>query len=172
MDRPVPDDEVDAILADWRRQRPDLDPSPMGVFGRIARVAALSRIGLTEMLAAHDLTPASFDVLANLRRSDPPHRKTPSQLASSSMMSTGGMTFRVDKLEEAGLVIREPSADDRRVVQVRLTEVGIELMDRVIEVHLDREAALLAGFGRGERAELSALLSRLEAAFDRAQPAD
>ena len=76
----------------------------MGVFGRIARVAARSQADLTDVLSVYDLTPASFDVLANLRRSDPPHRKTPGELAESSMMSTGGMTFRVDKLTEADLV--------------------------------------------------------------------
>lgn len=155
-------DEVERILADWRRQRPDLDPSPMGVFGRIARVAARSQADLTDVLSVYDLTPASFDVLANLRRSDPPHRKTPGELAASSMMSTGGMTFRVDKLTEADLVVREPSADDRRVVYVRLTDKGQAVIDEVIEVHLARKAKLLADFDRGELDELAASLAKLD----------
>lgn len=139
----------------------------MGVFGRIARVAARSQTDLTEVLGAYSLTPASFDVLANLRRSDPPHRKTPGELAASSMVSTGGMTFRVDKLEEAGLVVREPSADDRRVVYVRLTDSGRTLMDEVIEAHLARKAELLASFDRSELDALAALLAKLDTDWSR-----
>ncbi len=156
------DDEVEGILADWRRQRPDLDPSPMGIFGRIARLAARSQADLTEVLSAYSLTPSSFDVLANLRRSGPPHRKTPGELAASSMMSTGGMTFRVDKLEDAGLVVRMPSDDDRRVVHVQLTEQGHALMDEVIVAHLDRKAELLAIFDRDELDAFAALLAKLD----------
>ena len=155
-------DEVERILADWRRQRPDLDPSPMGVFGRIARVAARSQADLTAVLGVYSLTPASFDVLANLRRSDPPHRKTPGELAASSMMSTGGMTFRVDKLEDAGLVVREPAPHDRRVVYVQLTDAGRTLMDEVIEVHLARKAELLADFDPEELATVASLLAKLD----------
>ena len=155
-------DEVDRILQDWRHQRPDLDPSPMGVFGRIARLAARNRQSLTQMLSGYDLTPASFDVLANLRRSEPPHRKTPTELASSSMMSTGGMTFRVDKLESAGLVKRFPRGDDRRTIQVELTKKGRVLIDRVIEAHLERERAMLETFDADEIDALARLLARLE----------
>ncbi len=155
-------DEVDTILDDWRRQRPDLDPSPMGVFGRIARLAARQRADLTLMLVDFDLTPASFDVLANLRRSDPPHCKTPTALASSSMMSTGGMTFRIDKLEESGLVARQHSPDDRRVVEVSLTSRGKAVIDEVIEVHLDRERSLLAAMSAKQTDDLSRLLALAE----------
>ncbi len=155
-------DEVDRILDDWRLRRPDLDPSPMGVFGRIARLAARNRQSLTKMLSGYDLTPASFDVLANLRRSEPPHRKTPTELASSSMMSTGGMTFRVDKLESSGLVKRFPSEDDRRTIQVELTKKGRDLIDQVIEVHLERERSALEAFKADEIATMARLLARLE----------
>ena len=162
-------DEVEQILDDWRRQRPDLDPSPMGVFGRIARLAARQRADLTAMLIEFELTPASFDVLANLRRSEPPHRKTPTELASSSMMSPGGMTFRIDKLEEARLVTREHSPDDRRVVHVELTPNGKALIDEVIEAHLDRERSLLASMSDLQTDELSRLLALLELSINDAR---
>lgn len=162
MPSPSENDEVDKILDDWRRQRPDLDPSPMGVFGRIARVAARQRADLTTMLDEFGLTPASFDVLANLRRSDPPHCKTPTELASSSMMSTGGMTFRIDKLEEEGLVVRKQSPDDRRVVEVSLTSRGKKVIDKVIDVHLTRERLLLAEMDHEQVEGLSTLLAKLE----------
>lgn len=156
-------DAVDRILDEWGRQRPDLDPSPMGVFGRVARIAALKRAHLTELSSRYGLTPASFDVLANLRRSEPPHSKTPTELAASSMMSTGGMTFRVDKLEAAGLVQRSPSRADRRVVEVKLTPEGKQLMDIVIAEHLQAEEELLRGLSRSERDTLAKLLSNVEA---------
>lgn len=163
------DDEVERILADWRRHRPDLDPSPMGIFGRIARIAARQRADLNQMLVEYDLTVASFDVLANLRRSDPPHRKTPTELASSSMMSTGGMTFRIDKLEDAGLVSRHHSPDDRRVVYVQLTTAGCTLIDRVMEAHLDRERSLLASISNEDADQLASLLAAVEGSISDAR---
>lgn len=155
-------DDVDNILADWRRQRPDLDPTAMGVFGRLLRLSAMSQIDLSRMLDEHDLTLPSFDVLANLRRSEPPHSKTPSDLATSSMMSTGGMTFRIDRLEQQGLVRRTRSATDRRVVHVQLTDRGIELMDDLIERHMARKTELLSGLSDAEANRLTKLLAKLE----------
>lgn len=156
------DDEVERILEDWRRHRPDLDPSPMGVFGRIARIAARQRADLNNMLIDDDLTAASFDVLASLRRSEPPHRKTPTELASSSMMSTGGMTFRIDKLEASGFISRHNSPEDRRVVYVQLTDAGRDLIDRVMEAHLDRERSLLASVSGADVEQLAKLLALVE----------
>lgn len=161
-------DEVQRILEGWTRQRPDLDPSPMGIFGRIARLAARSRADLTAWLLDYELTPAGFDVLANLRRHGPDFSKSPSELATSSMMSTGGMTFRIDKLEDAGLVVRTPSPDDRRAVVVTLTERGKSLIDQVIEIHLARQASLLERFDSSDRAAFATLLARLENEWVRA----
>ncbi len=137
----------------------------MGIFGRIARIAIRQRADLNDMLVDYDLTVASFDVLASLRRSDPPHRKTPTALASSSMMSTGGMTFRIDKLEDAGHISRHHSPDDRRVVYVQLTDAGRDLIDRVMEAHLDRERSLLESVDGADIEQLAELLAAVESSI-------
>lgn len=159
-DRPT--DHVDRILDEWRLERPDLDPTPMGIFGRVTRVGRLTNADLTRMLAPHGLTPGSFDVLANLRRAGDPYRKTPSELAESSMLTSGGMTNRLDKLQAQGLISRRYSDHDRRVLYAELTPEGLELIDRVIELHLARERQLLEGLAPDRRALLIELLAELE----------
>ena len=155
-------DEVDRILDQWRRERPDLDPSPIGVFGRLARIAISRQALLTRFMSTYDLSPASFDVLANLRRSGAPHRKTPSELAASSLLSSGGITFRLDRLENAGLIRRVPSPDDRRVMYAELTVEGLARIDEVVKAHLAEESELLADFSPSEHAALARLLAKLE----------
>jgi DNA-binding MarR family transcriptional regulator len=162
-------DEVDAILAQWRSQRPDLDPSPMGVFGRLSRIHALSRARQTATLAAFGLNLAAFDVLANLRRSGPPFRKSPSALAASSMLTSGGVTFRLDKLEALGLIRRVPSKEDRRAIHAELTDRGLELIDEVLGAHLATEAAMLEGLTDVEAEQLVGLLRALERSVTRTQ---
>jgi DNA-binding MarR family transcriptional regulator len=155
-------DHVDSILEDWRRERPDLDPSPMGVFGRITRVYSLAHRRLEALLAPYQLTPASFDVLANLRRAGPPYRRTPSELASSSMLTSGGMTGRLDKLEQHGLITRVPTRSDRRVMYAQLTDRGKELIDEVVCAHLDQEEKMLVGLSGQQRRMLASALAELE----------
>lgn len=162
MDAP---DEVDRIIAQWRKERPDLDPSPIGVFGRLARVAIARQNSLSQFMGEHGLTPAAFDVLANLRRSGPPHRKTPSELAASSLLTSGGITFRLDRLEAAGLIQRVPSPNDRRVMYAELTVEGFACVDRVVAAHLEHEHRLLEGFSIEEQEQFAVLLSRLERAL-------
>jgi DNA-binding MarR family transcriptional regulator len=157
-----PRDAVDVILEQWRRERPDLDASPMRVFGRIARVFALAQRQLRQLLADFDLTPATFDVLANLRRSGSPHRKTAGDIATSSLLSTGGTTFRLDRLEQRNLIRRVPSAHDRRVIMVELTAEGRALIDEVMAAHLKQEAARLALLSDDQVADLEAGLRDLE----------
>lgn len=159
---PHPPDALDVILEQWRRERPDLDASPMGVFGRIARVYALAQRQLRLLLADYELTPATFDVLANLRRSGAPHRKTAGEIASSSLLSTGGTTFRLDRLEQRGLVRRVPAAHDKRVILVELTHDGRALIDEVMAAHLKQEAARLAQVSQQEVTELVNGLRNLE----------
>ncbi|HEY8524459.1 MAG TPA: MarR family transcriptional regulator [Acidimicrobiales bacterium] len=159
------EDEVDRIIAQWRNERPDLDPSPMGVFGRLARISIARQSLLTKFMAQYDLSPAGFDVLANLRRSGPPHRKTPSELATSSLLSSGGVTFRLDRLEAAGLIRRVPSPTDRRVMYAELTPEGLALIDDVMKIHLEHEHELLVDFSQEERDTLARLLSKLEASL-------
>lgn len=155
-------DQVEMILEDWRRERPDLDPSPMGIFGRVTRVFGLAHKRLETLLAQHELSPTAFDVLANLRRAGPPYRRTPSELAAFSMLTSGGMTGRLDNLEGQGLFRRSPAPNDRRVMYAELTDTGRELIDAVIEAHLAQEEKMLAGLTAAQRQQLSEVLAQLE----------
>lgn len=164
----VPSTETDPVAyatSQWRRERPDLDPSPMAIFGRIARVFALQRRVQATVHEQFGLSHAGFDMLANLRRSGAPHRKTATSLAQSSMISTGGITFRMDGLEGAGLIRRVRDAGDRRVVYAELTDEGRTVVDHAVEAHLAVEHELLDGFTSRERQQLARLLAKLEAAL-------
>lgn len=154
------DDTVDAVIADWRRERPDLDATAIGVFGRVTRLHAQQRSILNALYAQFDLTLPVFDLLASLRRADPPYRKTAGQLANSSMLTTGGITFRLDKMEQQGLVERIRTKDDRRVVYAQLTSRGVELIDTVIEKHLEAERKMLLDLSKDELATLAGLLKK------------
>jgi DNA-binding MarR family transcriptional regulator len=156
------EDHVDAIVEQWRRERPDLEPSPMAIFGRVSRIHTLVRLAQNVLNARHDMSSAAFDVLANLRRSGAPHRKSASTLATSSMISTGGVTFRLDALESAGLIRRVRDLHDRRVVHAELTPKGLRTIDEVIEDHLELEHSMLARMSREDRQELTRLLTLLE----------
>jgi DNA-binding MarR family transcriptional regulator len=155
-------DGVDTAITQWRRERPDLDPSPMAIFGRIARIFALSRREQARVHQPFGLTHAAFDLLANLRRSGRPHRKTASALAKSSMISTGGVTFRLDGLEDEGLIRRIRDSEDRRIVTAELTEHGLKTIDEAIERHLELFQDMLAALSATEQRKLAALLSKLE----------
>jgi DNA-binding MarR family transcriptional regulator len=162
-------DPVDAIVAEWRRERPDLDPSPIALFGRVHRVYLRYQSVLTKTFAQHGLNSASFDVLAALRRSGAPYRRTGTQLANGSLLSSAGVTFRLDRLEEAGLIERQRDHDDRRVVYSALTDTGLETINRTIEAHLEAEEALLGGLTAKEREQLAKLLAKLERSIVDAQ---
>lgn len=157
-------DGVDAILDQWHRERPDIDPSPMGVFGRIARLSRVQRSASEARLAPLGLTAQDFDVLATLRRSGEPFALTPGQLAEAVMVTTGGMTGRIDRLAAAGFVVREPDPDDRRSILVRLTQGGLAAIDAAVVDHLAAEEQLLAPLTPAERKRLAALLRKLLAA--------
>jgi DNA-binding MarR family transcriptional regulator len=163
-------DHVDLILEDWRRERPDLDPSPMGIFGRVTRAYSRAHRRLEALLLDFDLTPASFDVLANLRRAGAPYRRTPSELATSSMLTSGALTGRLDKLERQGLIEREPAPADRRIMYARLTDKGLRLIDEVIAAHLEQEEQMLAGLSANQRRALVGSLSALEASISSTDP--
>jgi DNA-binding MarR family transcriptional regulator len=168
-------DEVDRILDQWRTERPDLDPTPMGIFGRVSRVHSLVRMRQTETLAQFGLNLAAFDVLANLRRTGPPFRKTPSTLAASSMLTSGGVTFRLDRLEAQGFIRRVRSDEDRRTVFAELTDEGHQLIDDVMGAHLQVEVDMLAGLSNSDAARLTNLLRALErsvTAAPKATPAE
>jgi DNA-binding MarR family transcriptional regulator len=160
-------DAVDTIEAQWRRERPDLDPSPMTVIGRITRLASLLDRELDLAFAEYGLASCDFDVLATLRRSGAPYRLTPTELSRSTMVTTGGMTKRLDRLEVGGLIRREPDPGDRRGKLIALTDEGRELIDRAVEGHLANESRLLAGLSRSERKQLADLLRAMLLDVDR-----
>jgi DNA-binding MarR family transcriptional regulator len=160
------EDHSEAVVAQWRAQRPDLDPSPMATFTRLWRAARLADERLSEVFAAHGLEAGWFDVLATLRRAGAPHRMSAGALARGLVMSTGGMTKRLDRLEAAGLVQRSPDPADRRGVLVSLTTKGLATVDRAVEDHLANERRLLEVLGDREIAALNRSLAKLIAAWE------
>src|SRR4051794_6632323 len=124
------DDAVDRLLAQWARERPDLDTRPMGVVGRVSRVARRIDLAQRATFARFDLDPAAFDVLATLRRSGEPYALTPGDLMRTAMVTSGAITQRLDRLEARGLVARGPHAQGGRGVLVPLTDAGVALVGR------------------------------------------
>ena len=156
-------DHLDDIVRQWNRERPDLDVSPMAVIGRITRVERSIRRRLEAVFAEHGLEGWEFDVPATLLRSGEPYELTPGQLLRSTMVTSGAMTNRLDRLEARGLVTRTPSRTDRRVVLVALTPAGHQLINRAVEAHVANEHTILTGLTDRQRLELARLLQRLEA---------
>ncbi|MER5492363.1 MarR family transcriptional regulator [Streptomyces sp. NPDC002490] len=156
-------DEVDRIIAEWRTERPGLDASSIDVVGRVTRCGLLVRNLSNRMHDRHSINESMFDVLASLRRMGPPYRKTARELASSSLLTSGGMTMRLDRMERDGLIRRIRSEEDRRSVYAELTPAGFALIDRVIDEHLEREREMLATLSGEEREQLAGLLKKLEA---------
>ncbi len=154
-------DEVDEIAEAWRRERADLDLGPVEVFSRISRLERLLDRARREAFSAHDIEPWEFDVLAALRRAGKPYQLTPGQLLTPSMVTSGTMTNRVDRLEARGLVERAPSPTDRRGVLVGLTPQGRKAVDSAFEALLERERELLVELSAGDRRQLIALLKSL-----------
>jgi DNA-binding MarR family transcriptional regulator len=158
-------DHVDLVLGQWHAQRPDLDVSPMAVIGRLGRLARLMDVELGKTFARHGLDRASFDVLATLRRSAPPHRLTPTELMRASMVTSGAVTQRLDRLEARGLVARTPNENDGRGVVVALTDAGRELIDQVLPDHLATENRLLSALSAEERTALADTLKQVLESF-------
>ncbi len=159
-------DHVDQVLAQWAEQRPDLDVSPMGVIGRLSRAALRADAELRRVFAEHGLDRASFDVLATLRRNGPERCMTPAELTRSAMVTSGAITQRLDRLQTRGLISRTPSDTDGRVVLVKLTAEGRDLIDRALPDHVANEHRMLSGLSLAERDHLAALLSKLLGSFE------
>lgn len=159
-------DHVGRIMAQWAVERPDIDVSPQGIIGRLHRLAIRLDEELRPVFAAAGLSDGDFDVLAALRRSGAPYELSPGQLAQSTMVTSGAVTKRLDRLEGAGLVSRRTSADDARGRRVRLTDRGRALVDDVFEKHMANEHRLLASFSDLERARLAHLLESWGRALD------
>jgi DNA-binding MarR family transcriptional regulator len=171
MSEPDPD-HVDRIVEQWARERPDLDSSPLHVIGRISRLAGTVDELLRPVFAARGLGDGDFDVLATLRRSGAPYELTPGELGASTMVTSGAVTKRVDRLERAGLVERRVDEADARGRRIRLTERGIAMIDESYAVHMDNEARMLAGLTPEERTDLVRLLRRLAESFAAGSPAN
>ena len=149
------------MLEQWKRERPDLDVTATGVFGRIARIAALVERSMDRAFGPDGLTAADFIVLAALRRSGKPYQLTPTALSRSMMVSSGGTTKRLDRLETRGLIRRDPHPTDRRGTLVTLTTAGLSTIDTVEAKNVQNEKRLLAPLTRTERANLTQLLREL-----------
>ncbi len=154
-------DHVDRIFEQWANERPELDRSAMGVLGRILRAARIVELRIGEVFACFGLNRGEFDVLATLRRAGAPFRLNPRDLSAALLLSTGAMTNRLDRLEQAELVRRLPDPQDRRAVLVELTRRGRALIDRVLESHVANEERILRGLSAAERRDLTGLLRKL-----------
>jgi len=161
------EDAVDLILAQWARERPDLDCTPMGIIGRISQLQREVYLAQRATFARHGLDAPSFDVLAALRRAGPPYQLTPTALMRTALVTSGAITQRLDRLEEKGLITRERSDVDGRAVVVTLTEAGRAALDSALPDHLETERALLAGLSEREREQLATLLRRFLVALGR-----
>ncbi|HMD11842.1 MAG TPA: MarR family transcriptional regulator [Marmoricola sp.] len=154
-------DEVDQLVEAWHRERADLDLAPVEVFSRISRLARLLDRARRQAFTAHRIEPWEFDVLAALRRAGAPYQLSPGRLLHETLVTSGTMTNRVDRLAGRGLVDRLPDPSDRRGVLVRLTAEGKSTVDAAFEELLAHERALLAALPADDRATLATLLKTL-----------
>jgi DNA-binding MarR family transcriptional regulator len=163
-------DHIDEITVQWRHERPDLDVTPMAIVGRLFRATALADAALAPPLTAFGLQPGWTDLLAALRRAGRPYELNPTDLMAATMLSSGGMTKRLDRMVGAGLVERRPDPYDRRGTLVRLTRRGRAVIDRAMKAHLANQERLLRSLAPGQRRDLEELLRILLTGLER--PAD
>jgi DNA-binding MarR family transcriptional regulator len=155
-------DRAAKAVEQWERERPDLDASPMLVLGRLNEASSLiARERLAPLFARFGLQAGEFDVLATLRRSGQPHALTPTALYEATMVTSGAMTNRLDRLEKAGLILRGPHPNDRRGIVVQLTDKGLALIDEALTAHVANEHEILAGLTGAELETLAQLLGKL-----------
>ena len=159
-------DEVDRLVEAWRRERPDLDLAPMEVLSRVSRLSHHLDGARRAAFTDHDVESWEFDVLAALRRAGAPYELSPGRLIKETLVTSGTMTNRVDRLVARGLVERLPDPHDRRGVLVRLTEDGRATVDGALASLLERERELLGGLDAAAQQRLSSLLRRLVAPFE------
>jgi len=160
------EDEVDGLVAAWRAERPDLDVAPLQVLSRVSRLSRHLERARQHVFSAHDLEAWEFDVLTALRRAGEPYRLSPGRLLRATLVTSGTMTNRIDRLAAAGLVERHPDPQDKRGVQVQLTSKGKNLVDDTMSDLLDREHELLDGLSPADQGRLADLLRTLLIPFD------
>ena len=154
-------DQVDNMLSQWEEERPDLDASPLGILNRIVRLGKHIEADLRRALAPFGLDTWSFDVLAALRRQGAPYALSPTALRRASLLTSGAMTNRIDRLEERGLVERVADPNDRRAIRVYLKPVGLGLIEAAIEARLNAAKDLVECLAHQEQHQLSQLLRKL-----------
>jgi DNA-binding MarR family transcriptional regulator len=159
-------DEVDDLVAAWRRERPDLDVAPLEVLSRITRLARHLDRARGQAFSRHGLEGWEFDVLAALRRAGDPYRLSPGKLLQQTLVTSGTMTNRIDRLAARGLVERHPSLDDRRSVMVQLTDAGATKVDAALIDLLAHERAILTNLSEEDAGTLAGLLRRMLTRFD------
>jgi DNA-binding MarR family transcriptional regulator len=154
-------DEIDRIVEQWNRERPDLDVSPTHTLQRITRLALLQGVSFVRVFGPYGISFGEYLVLAALRRAGPPYRMNPTSLFNAVILSSGAMTNRLDRLEAIGLVERQPDPTDRRGRLVALTDRGRTRVDAAVVDHLENEQRLLGALDAGEREQLGGLLRKL-----------
>jgi len=154
-------DHVDRLRGQWARELPDLNTEPMAILGRAMRITNMVRPSIEATFAGFDIDRGEFDVIATLRRSGPPYRLTPTDMYTSLMISSGGLTHRLDRLEKAGLIRREKSPHDGRSMLVALTDKGIALAETAFRIDMANELTFLEVLDAGERKALAGLLRKL-----------
>ncbi len=155
----MPNDKVDAILAQWRSVRPDLDCSSMGVVGRLRQTNGIWKTKLDKVFDGFGLSCIEFDILATIRRND--REITPTELYQTLMLSSGAISTRIEQLVQRGLVQRVASEQDRRSCKVTLTEQGIELVDQALNAHVANVDGMLSVLTEQERKQLGQLLKKI-----------
>ncbi|AXV73292.1 MarR family winged helix-turn-helix transcriptional regulator [Ralstonia nicotianae] len=155
-------DRAAQAVEQWNRERPDLDVSSMLLLGRLGEAAlVIARERLNPLFAEYGLQPGEFDVLATLRRCGAPYALTPTALYDAAMMSSGGMTNRIDRLQQAGWVERRPNPEDGRGTLVALTNAGFALIDEAVSAHVENQRAVLSVLTEVEQRQLAKLLAKL-----------
>ncbi|WP_424628439.1 MarR family winged helix-turn-helix transcriptional regulator [Bradyrhizobium sp. SYSU BS000235] len=153
------DDPIEMILTQWQRERPDIDPAPMKLFGLLAQSQSMTTSFMNDALEKWGLSRPSFDVLSALRRSGPPFCLTPKSLSESLMLSGAGMTSRLDRLESLYLIARLPEPNDRRSVKIQLTDRGVRLIDEMIPSIVEAQWRVVSALGSRNTGELISLLT-------------
>jgi len=157
-----PRDSVDAMIEQWRHERPELDVSPIGVIGRISKLSRELEMRLEPVYREHGLEHGWHDVLATLRRNGPPYQLRPTDFSGQLMLTSSGTTKRLDRLERAGLIARSADPGDRRGTLITLTPAGRDLVDAASEAHLGNERRILAALSDAEQRRLADLLRKLQ----------
>lgn len=165
-EKPTPPDAVDGIVAAWRRERPDLDVSPLQILSRVSRLARQLDLARGNAFGEFGLETWEFDVLSALRRAGAPYQLSPGNLLAATLVTSGTMTNRIDRLQERGLVRRLPSPSDRRGVLVELTPAGADAVDGALSALLEHERTILDHLDAGQQEQLADYLRSVQVGLD------